>query len=278
MKKVVSIVLCLVMALGLLAGCGSEEKYSVGVQGGSTSNFYMAGDEGWGFEGFQNIDVKKFNNAGLAVKDMLNGNTDAVVVDMGPAQQLVKANAGTKLINIPLTEEEYAFGVNKNDPELLEKVNAFITQAMSDGTIEAIMNKYFNGEGDIVGIEAGELDLEKADEQLVVATNSGFNPFEYKQGDKFVGIDMEIAAALAEYLGMELVILDMDFDAVVTSVGKNGVDIAMAGLTVNPTRAESVNFSQSYYEASQVLIVMEDDTTFDDCATAADVEEILNGK
>ena len=69
---------------------------------------------------------------------------------------------------------------------------------MADGTIESIMNKYFNDEGEITGIESAELDNNRADEQLVVATNAAFAPFEYMLGDKYAGIDMEIAAALAE--------------------------------------------------------------------------------
>jgi polar amino acid transport system substrate-binding protein len=89
---------------------------------------------------------------------------------------------------------------------------------------------------------------------------------------------MEIAAHIAIKLGMELVIEDMDFDSVVTSVGKNGVDVAMAGLTVNETRKQSVNFSESYYNAAQVLIVAKDNTAFDACKTADDVVAILNAK
>ena len=277
MKKILLVLVCLTMAACMFAGC-SQSGYSVGVQSGTTGQFYIEGDEGLGFEGFANIDLHKYNNAGLAVQDMLNGNLNAVVVDEGPAGELVKANDGIKLIDIKLTDEEYAFGVDKNNDELLAKVNEFITQAMADGTIEGIMNKYFNNEGDITGIESAELDNSRADEQLVVATNAAFAPFEYMQGDKYAGIDMEIAAALADYLGMELVIRNMDFDSVVTSVGKNGVDIAMAGLTVSETRKQSVNFSESYYEASQMVLVLEDDDTFDSCQSAEDVENILKSK
>ena len=111
--------------------------------------------------------------------------------------------------------------------------------------------------------------------QLVVATNAAFAPFEYKIGNKFAGIDMEIAALLAEELNMELVIQDMDFDAVVSSVGANGVDMAMAGLTVNAEREKVVNFADAYYNASQMLIVKADNTQFDACTTAAEVEAIL---
>ncbi len=277
MKKILLVLVCLTMAACMFAGC-SQSGYSVGVQSGTTGQYYIEGDEGLGFEGYENINLHKFNNAGLAVQDMLNGNLNAVVVDEGPAGALVRANSGVKLIDIKLTDEEYAFGVDKNNDELLAKVNEFITQAMADGTIEAIMNKYFNNEGGIVGIESADLEPSRADEQLVVATNAAFAPFEYMLGDKYAGIDMEIAAALADYLGMELVILDMDFESVVTSVGKNGVDIAMAGLTVSETRKQSVNFSKSYYKASQMVLVLEDDDTFDSCQSAEDVENILKSK
>lgn len=107
--------------------------------------------------------------------------------------------------------------------------------------------------------------------QLVVATNANFAPFEYKEGSKFAGIDMEIAKHIADTLGLEIVIEDMDFDAVVTSVGKNNVDVAMAGLTVNEKRKESVNFTTSYYNAAQMLIVPASCTDFDACTTADDV-------
>ena len=99
--------------------------------------------------------------------------------------------------------------------------------------------------------------------------------FEYKEGDKFAGIDMEIAKFIADCLELELVIVDMEFDSVVTSVGKNGVDIAMAGLTVNETRKESVNFTSSYYNAAQVVITLEKDNDFKDCKTAEDVLAVI---
>ena len=177
-----------------------------------------------------------------------------------------------KVIEIDLTSEEYAFGVDKTQPELLEQTNAFIAQIMSDGTFDEICDRYF-GDGTPVAVESAKLDESK--DQLVVATNAAFEPFEYTEGDKYYGIDMEIAAALAEYLGQELVIQNMDFDAVCLSVGQQKCDIAMAGLTVKEDRKEYVTFTDSYYNASQKLIVMEDDTTFDKCTDAASVEEIL---
>lgn len=185
-----------------------------------------------------------------------------------------KASRKVKVIDIDLTQEEYAFGVDKTQPELLDKTNEFIKKIMEDGTFEEICNNHF-GDGTPVAIKSATLDESK--DQLVVATNAAFEPFEYMEGDSYYGIDMEMAAKLAEYLGQELVIQNMDFDAVCLSVGQQKCDIAIAGLTVREDREEYVNFTDSYYNASQKLIVMEDDTTFDKCADAAAIEEILNG-
>jgi len=179
-----------------------------------------------------------------------------------------------KVIDINLTEEEYAFGVDKAQPELLTQVNDFIAKIQKDGTFDEICNKYF-GDGTPTPVESAKLDESK--DQLVVATNAAFEPFEYTQGDKYLGIDMEIAGLLAKELGKELVISNMDFDAVCLSVGQHKADIAMAGLTIKEDRKEHVNFSTPYYQASQKIIVKGDDTTFDACTDAASVEKILNG-
>ena len=180
-----------------------------------------------------------------------------------------------KVIDIELTSEEYAFGVDKDQPELLEKVNAFIKEIKENGKFDEICNHYF-GDGEPVGVTSSTYDANK--DQLVVATNAAFEPFEYMIGDKYTGIDMEIAGALAEYLGVELVVQNMDFDAVCLSVGQHKCDVAMAGLTVKPDREEYVTFSDSYYSASQQLIVTSDDTEFDSCKTADDVNAILAAK
>ncbi|MBQ8625738.1 MAG: transporter substrate-binding domain-containing protein, partial [Agathobacter sp.] len=175
-----------------------------------------------------------------------------------------------------LTQEQYAFGVDKNQPELLEKVNEFIKKIKSDGTLEEICNRYFSN-GTPVAVKSAVKDDSK--DQLVVATNAAFEPFEYTDGgDNFYGVDMEIAKLLADYLGKELVIVHMDFDAVCLAVGQQQCDIAMAGLTIAEDRKEHVNFSDSYYNASQKLIVSSDCTEFDNCKTVEDVEAILNAK
>lgn len=93
---------------------------------------------------------------------------------------------------------------------------------------------------------------------LVMATNAEFPPYEYKDGDGFAGIDVEIMQAIAADLGKELVIEDMEFDAIISSVDSGKADVGAAGLTVTEDRLQNVNFSESYATAVQVIIVRED--------------------
>ena len=182
------------------------------------------------------------------------------------------ASKTAKVIEVDLTDEEYAFGVDKSQPELLDEVNAFIQKIKEDGTLDELFDKYFGG-GEPTPVKSAELDPSK--DQLVVATNAAFEPFEYMQGDNYVGVDMEIAALMAEEFGKELVIQNMDFDAVCLSVGQQKCDIAMAGLTVSEARKEYVTFSESYYQASQRLIVPSSDTKFSDMTDAQEIADAL---
>lgn len=106
---------------------------------------------------------------------------------------------------------------------------------------------------------------------LLMATNAEFPPYEYYEGQDVVGIDAEIAAAIAKELGMTLEIEDMAFDAIIPSLTAGKAQIALAGMTVTPERQENVDFSDTYVKASQAIIVRADNTDI----TNADS---LNGK
>lgn len=92
---------------------------------------------------------------------------------------------------------------------------------------------------------------------LTMATNAEFPPYEFYDGDVVVGIDAEIAAIIAEELGMKLEIVDTDFDSIIPGVSGGKYDIGMAGMTVTEDRLESVNFTTSYATGIQAIIVPE---------------------
>lgn len=282
MKKIVSlalVVLMLATCVCAFASCSSEKNVKIGVQAGTTGAFFLSGNTEIGFNGYSNVDVSEFTTGALAVTDMLNGNVDYVVIDNSVAQALVAANSGKiKMIDYALTTESYGIGVDKNQPELLTAINKVLSEKKDE--IKALYTKYASVTDENSAVWSGSTVTSAVQDdsknQLVVATNAQFAPYEFTVGDKYAGIDMELAKLIADELGMELVIKDMEFDSVVTSIGKNGVDVAISGLTINPARAKVVNFSDPYEEgAYQVIIAKVDDTTFDACKSSEDVLNIL---
>ncbi|MBQ9632722.1 MAG: transporter substrate-binding domain-containing protein, partial [Lachnospiraceae bacterium] len=180
-----------------------------------------------------------------------------------------------KLVKIDLTEEMYGIGVDKAQPELLEQVNAFIEEIQKNGEFDEICNHYF-GDGEPKPVEFVEENPKK--DQLIVGTAMDFEPFEYRQGDKYYGIDLELANLLAKRLGKELVIVNSSFEMMFMSVKEHRCDLCLGAITINDSRKEYFEFSEPYYTVAQWLIVPEGNTEFDDARTAEDVQDILKGK
>ncbi len=171
-----------------------------------------------------------------------------------------------KILDTEYAVEDYAICVAKENTELLDNINAALTKITEDGTAQKIVDKYISGvKNDLVF----QQDVE-GKEELHMATNAQFPPYEYYEGETIVGIDAEMAAAIADELGMKLVIDDMDFDAIITSVQTGKSDMGMAGMTVTEDRLKNINFSTSYATGIQSVIVPENSeiTTVDDLFAA----------
>ena len=187
-----------------------------------------------------------------------------------------------KLISVALTEEQYAFAMQIDNTALQTSFNAYLAEIKQNGTFDSIMAKYFENKGTKVGYsyvgdgtganESGTVGEGK----FVVATNCPFSPFEYIENGKIYGVDMEIAAGYASKMGLELVIKNIDFDAILPALDAGYADIGMAGMTITPDRAGYL-FSTEYYNASLNIIVKADNTDFDSCTTKEQVEAVLQG-
>ena len=269
MKKIIALVLAMLLCMSLLAACGSNSETSgtkIAVQKGTTSLMYA--------QVLKGAEVVSYDTFALAANDMKNGNAAYVFVDKTTAKALCKEISGIKLIDIALSSENYGIGIDPNQADLKAKIDAILTNKADE--IDAIKDKYMNGdEANYVGVTSAAKDVNRAAEQLVVATNAEFAPWEYKEGNQFYGIDMEIAQLIADELGLELVIDDMDFDMVVSAVGKQGVDIAMSGITITAERMNVINFSIPYYTEAIVVVCKEDDTSLDSVGTVVDLLNVI---
>jgi len=158
-----------------------------------------------------------------------------------------------QILDTEYTVEDYAIAIAKENTELLDKVNTALATITENGTAQAIIDKYISGvENDLTFQQDAE-----GKEELHMATNAFFPPYEYYEGDAIIGIDAEMAAAIADELDMKLIIDDMDFDAIIPAIATGKADIGMAGMTVNEERLQNVNFSESYATGIQVVIVPE---------------------
>ncbi len=182
--------------------------------------------------------------------------------------------SGIKIIkDVALTAEDYAFAIRKDNAELLENVNNLLQDWEEDGSLDALINSYFDGTATF-SYENKTSTPQEGD--FIMATNAYFPPFESVKGSKFTGVDVEIAYKFAKEFGKTLFVYDMEFDSIIPSVQTGKSDIGMAGMTVNETRLQQVNFATSYYSSSQVISVAADNTMFDECKTALEIEEILS--
>ena len=256
LKKITALALGAVMTIGMasvsfaeVASIDDLPGKTIGVQLGTTGDIYASDYEAEGST------IERYNKGSEAVQALLAGQVDCVIIDSEPAAKFVEKNPDElQILDEPFADEEYAICLSKDNEELLEAMNGAIDELKEDGTLESIINNY-------IGEAAGETpyaspeDVDRSNGTLVMATNAEFEPYEYHEGDDIVGIDADFAQAICDKLGYELEISDMEFDAILPAVQSGKADFGAAGMTVTEDRMASVNFTQPYTNAKQVIIV-----------------------
>ncbi len=255
MKKMTAMMLGATLALGMTTGVFAEVKSiddlagaTIGVQLGTTGDLAASDYE------LQGSTVERYSKGSEAVQALLAGQVDCVIIDSLPAEKFVEKNSDElEILPDPFVDEQYAICMKK-DNELLEKFNQALAELKEEGTLDSIMSNYIGdnvGESPYVSPE----DVDRSNGTLVMATNAEFEPYEYHDADGIVGIDPELAQAICDKLGYELKIDDMEFDAILPAVQSGKADFGAAGMTVTEDRLASVDFTDNYANASQVIIV-----------------------
>ena len=131
---------------------------------------------------------------------------------------------------------------------------------MADGTIQKLIDDYVGDNGTFSGYKSPE-GVSRTNGTLIMATNAYFKPYEYYEGGSIIGIDADIAQAIADYLGMNLKIEDMEFDSIITAVSSGKADFGMAGITVTDERKKNIDFTTTYTTSKQVIIVRDDNAS-----------------
>ena len=276
----------------LLASCGSESSSEnrkqmktkadlqgavIGVQLGTTSDGLATELEKKG----DGTKVERYNKGADAIQALLQGKIDCMVTDEAPAKAFQRVNPSLQILPETFDASSFAICVAKDHGELKQSINHAIRILKANGVIDSIVNRHqergiavaytpktsadkLNSSSDAkkMGPEAlQKLGLKKS---LRFATNATFEPFEYYQNGKIVGIDVDVANAIGDVLGVDVEILDMEFDAIITSVQAGKADAGIAGITVTPEREKNIGFTDSYADVRQVIMVNSGDAKVTD--------------
>ena len=131
---------------------------------------------------------------------------------------------------------------------------SMVEELKKDGTVDKIIGNYIGDDAGKTPYETPK-DADHSKGTLTMATNATFQPYEYYDGDNIVGIDVDIAQAICDKLGYDLKVEDMEFDAIVNAVKSGKADFGAAGMTVTEDRKKSIDFTDPYTTAEQVIIV-----------------------
>lgn len=261
MKKLLAVLLATAMTAAL-AGCGSDKENTVtclddlpgktiGVQLGTTGDIYASAYEG----DDAGTVVERYNKGTDAVQALKTGKIDCVIIDQQPAQAFVEKNDDLTILEEPFTEEEYAICISKDRPELTEAFNGAIAELKADGTLDSILSNYIGDDTKGQTPYESPEGTEYPNGKLTMATNAAFEPYEYYEGENVVGIDIDMARAICDKLGYELVVEDMEFDSIITAVTSGKADFGAAGMTVTEERLKNIDFTDTYAQSQQVIIV-----------------------
>jgi ABC-type amino acid transport/signal transduction systems, periplasmic component/domain len=234
-----------------IAGADDLEGKRIGVQLGTTGDIFATDYEG--DEAGTKID--RFNKGNDAVMALKQGKLDCVIIDEQPAKAFVEKNDDLVILDEEFAIEEYAIAISHENTELKENINRVLAEMKADGTLESIINNYIGDDTKGLTPYESPADVERSNGTLTMATNAAFPPYEYQEGGKVVGIDPDMAQAIADRLGMELVITDMEFDTIIAAIISGKADIGVAGMTVTEERLKNVDFTDNYTTAKQVIIV-----------------------
>ena len=234
-----------------IAGVADLEGKRIGVQLGTTGDIFATDYEG--DEAGTKID--RFNKGNDAVMALKQSKLDCVIIDEQPAKAFVEKNDDLVILDEEFAIEEYAIAISHENTELKENINRVLEEMKADGTLESIINNYIGDDTKGLTPYESPADVERSNGTLTMATNAAFPPYEYQEGGKVVGIDPDMAQAIADRLGMELVITDMEFDTIIAAIISGKADIGVAGMTVTEERLKNVDFTDNYTTAKQVIIV-----------------------
>lgn len=267
--KKTMLALCSLVAVALLAwSCGSKEnthvnsmadvrKATIGVQLGTTNDVQasLLEEKGYGAH------VERFTKSADAVQALCQGKIDCMIEDEYPARAFLRRNPSLRILPQVFSTSDIAVCVAKDNEPLLQDIDRAIAQMRKDGTLDTIVARHVEGRATVAYTPQNEGKTMPRRRTLRYALNAAFEPFEYYEDGRIVGIDVDVAHAICDRLGMNIELVDMEFDAIITSVQAGKADAGISAITMTEERSKNISFSKPYATMKQVVIVRSDEAT-----------------
>ena len=190
---------------------------------------------------------------------LIDRRADAAVMDRMQAELLVRATGDVfKILEKPLTKDQYGLLFNKKDTELAEAANTVIEKFKVAGTLQKSKTKHLNA---LSGLPTGAQTKEEI-KPFIVCVETSFAPFVFVDNNRIVGVDIELAEAIAAELKRPLEIRVVPFTEVIPLVMTGAADMGASGISITPERSAMVLFSKSYEDGVRRILV-NDDATFE---------------
>lgn len=239
---------------------------NIGVQIGTTGDNYATDYE----NDEAGSKVTRFNKGADAVQALKQGKIDCVIIDEEPAKAFLEKNPELGILEEEFVIDDYAICISKKNTELRDRINEALDILSQNGTLKNIMSNYIGDDTKGTMPYVSPEGLTRENGKLTMATNVAFPPYEYYENGDAVGIDVDVARAIADILNMELVVSDMEFDSIIVAVQSGKADMGIAGMSVTEDRLKNIDFTNSYAISKQVIMVK----TGESVSSASLVEKI----
>lgn len=262
MKKLWNLIFVLLISITLMSCTSSKQAttiQSISDLEGKKIGVLLGSSEDIQASNIKDATVERFNSVADEIQSLSQGKLDCVVVNEEAAEPFLEKYNNLSELEEPFSIDEAAICISKDKTELKEQINQALAELKEEGIIQQIMDHYLDDEKEGTQSYISPSDNDRSNGTLVVATNAEFAPYEYIENGNIVGIDMDIAQAIADKLHMNLKIEDMQFSAIINAVNSGKADVGIAGMTVTEERLKSVDFTDSIYPSARKIVLYRND-------------------
>jgi len=204
-------------------------------------------------EKYPEAKILRYDGSADILTALKTGKSDVVMMDLLTAKVVVKNDPDLGILSEEVLTKPLGFGFNKNNPQLRDRFNAFLQKIISDGTYEKIYKRWCENDPEKAVMPV--YDLPENGEKMTIGVSVADLPYVAYQNGQYVGFDIELAKAFAQYENINLNIITMEFSALITALASGKVDLIADGIAITDERKKSIDFSDKYTDFKTAVLV-----------------------